>query len=284
VVGKINRKKAEIEMRKKLDKVAEVKRLSNIIRGIQTEISKKEEQLSELKRYRMFIDQLTPAKYRKSKKKPEQARSVTSETSSVNTEKNGKSGKGSRASNTKHSAASMNRRGSVKSKDSRATTSMTKITTPEDIVEDESSDDEEIELYFKEPQELLAMFHELEDQNLSLIQNGQDMEENIDEIKSQANITRERLNRDVAFLAGQITMLEQAAMREEEKIEDLKLKCEMFSFGEFDQDDQEKLLEKFGNKVEEVYNTVIGENDANISTLQMLTSVSNESWFMTHIL
>ena len=74
------------------------------------------------------------------------------------------------------------------------------------------------------------------------------MEENIDEIKSQANvspyfwrifdaqkivklifqITRERLNRDVAFLAGQITMLEQAAMREEEKIEDLKLKCEMF--------------------------------------------------------
>merc|ERR1712131_300070 len=231
-------RQTEIEMRKKLDKVAEVKRLSNIIRGIQTEISKQEEKLSELKRYRMFIDQLTPAKYRKSKnKRPEQARSVTSETSSVNTEKNGK---GSRASNTKNSAASMNRRDSVR-KDSRATTSMTKISAQEEIIEDESSDDEEIELYFKEPQELLAMFHELEDQNLSLIQNGQDMEENIDEIKSQANITRERLNRDVAFLAGQITMLEQAAMREEEKIEDLKLKCEMFSFGEFDQDDQEKL-------------------------------------------
>ena len=43
----------------------------------------------------------------------------------------------------------MNRRGSVKSKDSRTTTSMTKIATPEDIVGDESSDDEEIELYFK---------------------------------------------------------------------------------------------------------------------------------------
>merc|ERR1712131_13520 len=261
-------RQAEIEMRKKLDKVAEVKRLSNIIRGIQTEISKQEEKLSELKRYRMFIDQLTPAKYRKSKNKqtnkPEQARPVTSETSSVNTEKNGK---GSRASNTKNAAASMNRRYSVR-KDSRATTSMTKISAQEEIIEDESSDDEEIELYFKEPQEL-------EDQNLSLIQNGQDMEENIDEIKSQANITRERLNRDVAFLAGQITMLEQAALREEERIDDLKLKCEMFSFGEFDQDDQEKLLAKFGNKVEEVYNEVIGENDANISTLQMLTSIEN---------
>ena len=47
-------------------------------------------------------------------------------------------------------------------------------------------------------------------------------------VKLIFQITRERLNRDVAFLAGQITMLEQAAMREEEKIEDLKLKCEMF--------------------------------------------------------
>ena len=47
-------------------------------------------------------------------------------------------------------------------------------------------------------------------------------------VKLEFKITRERLNRDVAFLAGQITMLEQAAMREEEKIEDLKLKCEMF--------------------------------------------------------
>ena len=46
-----------------------------------------------------------------------------------------------------------------------------------------------VELFLQEPQELLAMFHELEDQNLSLIQNGQDMEENIDEIKSQANVS-----------------------------------------------------------------------------------------------
>lgn len=65
----------------------------------------------------------------------------------VNTEKNVKSGKASRASNSKHSATNTNRRDSIKS---RATTSMTKVTTPEEIIEDESSDDEgEIELYFK---------------------------------------------------------------------------------------------------------------------------------------
>ena len=46
-----------------------------------------------------------------------------------------------------------------------------------------------------------------------------------------------------------------------------------FSFGEFNQDDQEKMLKKFGKQVEEVYVNVIGDNDANITTLQMLTSV-----------
>ena len=80
------------------------------------------------------------------------------------------------------------------------------------------------------PNELLTLFNELEDQNLSLIQNGQDLEENIDEIKTQAKLTRERLGRDVNFLADQIALLEQSAIREEERIQDLTLKCEMFRY------------------------------------------------------
>ena len=62
-------RQAEVEMRKKLDKVNEVKRLSNVIRGIQTEISKQEEKLIELKKYRGFIDELTPYPHRHSTKK-----------------------------------------------------------------------------------------------------------------------------------------------------------------------------------------------------------------------
>ena len=77
---------------------------------------------------------------------------------------------------------------------------------------------------------MLTLFNELEDQNLSLIQNGQDLEENIDEIKTQAKLTRERLGRDVDFLADQIAILEQSAIREEERIQDLTLKCEMFRY------------------------------------------------------
>ena len=56
-----------------------------------------------------------------------------------------------------------------------------------------------------------------------MIQNGQDMEEALDEMKSQAKVTEERLNREVNFLVDQIEMLEANVKRENEKVEDLQV-------------------------------------------------------------
>ena len=56
-----------------------------------------------------------------------------------------------------------------------------------------------------------------------MIQNGQDMEEALDEMKSQAKVTEERLNREVNFLVDQIEMLEANVKRETEKVEDLQV-------------------------------------------------------------
>lgn len=223
----------------------------------------------------MFTDQLTPEQYRRPRKGKEikDNNSVTS----ADTPKLKKLNSSSRVS----LKSSGHRRGSgapvSNRKDSRASqhSSSTMNTNKIEEVDEDDTDDEEAYLYFKDPADLLIMFHELEDQNLSLIQNGQDMEEAIEELKHQSKLTRERLCRDVDFLGSQISMLELAAVREEEKTEDLKMKCEMFSFGEFNQDDQEKLLVKFGRQVEEVYIAVVGDNDANITTLQMLTSIEN---------
>ena len=84
------------------------------------------------------------------------------------------------------------------------------------------------EIYFDNPVELLKLFHELEDQNLSLIQHSQDMEESFEELKNHAKYTRDRLNREVEFLADQIKIIEGGITREEEKGEDYKFKCHMF--------------------------------------------------------
>merc|ERR1711937_371419 len=106
---------------------------------------------------------------------------------------------------------------SAKTRTSRRT-SMTQKSTPVPVEPDPaSSDEEEPTLYFKDPNQLLTLFHELEDQNLSLIQNGQDMEENVEEIKKQAQITRQRPGKETTFLSDQIELLNAAVKREDEK-------------------------------------------------------------------
>ena len=63
--------------------------------------------------------------------------------------------------------------------------------------------------------------------------------------------------------------------REVEKEADLRIKASYFNYGEFKAEEQEKMLKEVNGKVEEVYVNCIGSNEANISTLQMLTNIEN---------
>jgi CHASE3 domain sensor protein len=50
----------------------------------------------------------------------------------------------------------------------------------------------------------------------------------------------------------------------------------MFSSGRVGAESQEQLLEDLNHKVKEVYKHCIGDSDANLSTLQMLTNIENK--------
>ena len=63
----------------------------------------------------------------------------------------------------------------------------------EEEVWSSSDEEEEIELYFTDPQQLIAIFTELEEQNLSLIQNSQETEETLEDIKQQRKATEQRM-------------------------------------------------------------------------------------------
>lgn len=52
---------------------------------------------------------------------------------------------------------------------------------------------QEPELYFTNPAQMLDIFSELEEQNLSLIQNSQDTEEALDEMKKTIVQTKEKM-------------------------------------------------------------------------------------------
>ena len=49
---------------------------------------------------------------------------------------------------------------------------------------------EDVELYFHDPKQLMEIFTELEEQNLSLIQNSQETEEALEEVKQNKQLVQ----------------------------------------------------------------------------------------------
>lgn len=117
--------------------------------------------------------------------------------------------------------------------------------------EDDDDDDEEedFELYFKDPQQLLDIFLELEEQNLSLIQNSQDTEEALEEMKQTINRAKTKMERETETLKRQIDSLNEDIRREEDREAELKIKASYFNYGEFKSEEQDKLLKELNKKV-----------------------------------
>ncbi|XP_046536896.1 cilia- and flagella-associated protein 100 isoform X2 [Equus quagga] len=145
------------------------------------------------------------------------------------------------------------------------------------VQEDPDSDGEELALYFTEPQQLLDVFTELEEQNLSLIQNTQEMEEALEELRFNLKTTQIRMDREVNQLKQWITTLMMSITKEEETAAELELKARVFHFGEYKGAQEDKLLESLNHKVLDVYRQCVGaQQESNLGTVQMLTVIEHQ--------
>ena len=283
-------KKAEAETKAKLEKVGEIKKINAQMMSIKSEISKNEDTLKEYMLYKKFLDALAPKDWKEEKTRQKAARTKEKERimrekegSQSGTVKGRKTSMGASSfherqsrggtrrveSKSKISSSSSRRKGSHHdSDDNRSVMSLDTMTDDED-----SGDD--VELFFTDPLQLIDIFTELEEQNLSLIQNSQETEEALEEMRKTIQHTQDKMNRETEALKQQIRQLKQATMEEEEKAAELIMKSKMFSYGEFKAEDQEKMLDELDKKVGEVYRNCIGDNEANINTLQMLTNIEN---------
>ncbi|XP_069846394.1 coiled-coil domain-containing protein 38 isoform X2 [Dipodomys merriami] len=134
----------------------------------------------------------------------------------------------------------------------------------------------EPEIYFKEPEELLQVLTELEEQNLNLVQYSQEIDENLDEVNRREKIIQDKINANVAFLLEHKEMLKAQCVREEEKAAELELRSRLFSFGEFNSDTQEKLIQSLSKKINQVYTMCIGEAEVgSMTAVQKLVKVEN---------
>ncbi|XP_074644117.1 cilia- and flagella-associated protein 100-like isoform X2 [Tubulanus polymorphus] len=268
---------AEAETKAKLEKVSEIKRINAQMMAVKSEISKYEDTLKEYQLYKKFLDALTPQDWKdekneQRKKRREERRKEKSRVDNLAVERSSTldSDRSSTGMSSKKKGAKSRSKGKSPSQipgDAQSTVSV-------DQSDDDDSDSEP-ELYFTDPQQLLDIFAELEEQNLSLIQNSQETEEALEEMKQNIKQTKIKMEQETRILKEQIDKLNSAIHREEEKAADLEMKAKMFSYGEFKAEDQEKMLNELNQKVEEVYRSCIGDNEANIGTLQMLTNIEN---------
>ncbi|KAJ3398079.1 Coiled-coil domain-containing protein 38 [Chytriomyces hyalinus] len=298
-------KKAELETKAKLEKIQDIKKLNMQIMTIRSDMSKNEDQLKDLQKYRQFLDKLTPREFfednlkgSKKSKFMENARTRTDDGSaggrksaqtyrtSLNSKKPGKSAKiretgGTTASTEALSEMPGSGGGGGENDDDNPSSSHRNAggaTAEEefDFDDDYWNDEDEALLYFKTPQQLLDIFAELEENNLALIQNCQETEETLEELKQKIVETEARMEKETQSLTQQIDFLNAAIDREEEKAHMLEERAKMFSSGLVGAESQEKLLDDLNHKVKEVYRRCIGDSDANLSTLQMLTNIENK--------
>ena len=283
-------RKAETETKAKLEKVGEIKKINAQMMAIKSEISKNEDTLNEYMLYKKFLDALAPQDWKDEKRNKKAAKMKEKERilkekersqsgiskgrkaslgASSFHERQSRSGPRRKESRSKMVGSSGRRKSSHhESDDNRSVMSF------ETITDDEDSDDD-VELFFTDPLQLIDIFTELEEQNLSLIQNSQETEEALDEMKKTIQQTQDKMNKETEALKQQIRHLKQATKEEQEKAAELKMKSEMFMYGEFKAEDQEHMLVELNRKVAEVYRSCIGDNEANINTLQMLTNIEN---------
>ncbi|KAI9189645.1 hypothetical protein H9P43_001078 [Blastocladiella emersonii ATCC 22665] len=259
-------KRAEAETKAKLEKVAEIKKLNMQIMTIRSEMSKNEDQLKDYQRYRQFLEKLTPPEWLAQHQKQRATKKKA-------VEEVGKREKSSRKPALAKGKVQFGRRNDNSSTSDEPTVHIHEVGGSDD----EGSDDEDEEvppLYFNSPQQLLDIFSELEENNLALIQNCQETEETLEELKLKIQETEQRMDQETESLRQQIDFLKSAISKEEDKARQLEEKAKFFT-SSLSEADQERILAELNTKVKEVYRRCLGEGDTNISTLQMLTAVEN---------
>ena len=158
------------------------------IMAIRSEMSKNEDQLRDYKRYRAFLDKLTPTEWfveHPRKTKPAATTALSSATASKK-----KSAASARAA---AAAAASTTGGGEEERPGTADEAALGDNMEDD--EDFASDEEieEAEVYFKQPQQLMNIFAELEESNLSLIQSCQETEETLEELKKNIEDTEAKM-------------------------------------------------------------------------------------------
>ncbi|KAJ8400648.1 hypothetical protein AAFF_G00394170 [Aldrovandia affinis] len=272
---------AEQETKIKQEKVSEIKKITAKMVAIKSDISKCEDTLKEYSMYKDFLFKLSPQEWQQEQQERQARRKSAQGADPVAADKD-KGRKTGQHDKRAESRASTSRKElpplrdpRVASRHSLKTAGESHKPSVEPTTEDASLSEfeDEPEMYFTDPQQLLDMLTDLEEQNLSLIQNSRETEETLEELRQAMDQTRKRMEQETAQLLQQIDSMTLNIQREEARAAELEIRARLFSYGKYKEEDQDSMLDSLGQKVEEVYRSCVGDSEGNLSTLQMLTAI-----------
>ncbi|XP_055725628.1 cilia- and flagella-associated protein 100-like [Salvelinus fontinalis] len=281
-------KVAELETKVKMEKMSEIKRITTRMVSIKSDISKFEDIIKEFKMHKEFLFKLSPLEWQEAHRAKGKTLKLKSATRSANKsatkDKPKEKDKDERA--TPKMRTTMDRKGSFADRalppirdarnPSRQSTSRSdKLNPVAELKTDSSEYEEDPELYFRDPRQLLELLTELEEQNLSLIQNSRETEDAQEEFRQVMDYNRKKMEVETNQLTQQIDIMTHTIQRERERAAELELRARLFNFGKYKSDDQEGMFDSLGVKVEEVYRGCVGDSEANLSTLQMLKAIES---------
>lgn len=225
-------KKAEALAKAKAEKMHDLKKLKHAIGLVAAEKGKLKEVLDDYKRYQQFLDALTPADWtaeilrqRAERIDEERVRRYEVKISDWEAARAVKE-----AEVMAH--AEMQRRLALKAGKVPPKVDIAAVVTqslpPMPELDDEPRpteyDDEDLPMYFTQPQQLLDIFTQLEESNLFLIQNCQDTEQQLEELRQQYSDTSAAMQRQTTALNEQMATLQVQLAAEEAKAAALRRK------------------------------------------------------------
>uniref|UniRef100_A0A8C7PBM6 Cilia and flagella associated protein 100 n=1 Tax=Oncorhynchus mykiss TaxID=8022 RepID=A0A8C7PBM6_ONCMY len=256
-------KVAELETKVKMEKMSEIKRITTRMVTIKSDISKFEDIIKEFKMHKEFLFKLSPLEWQeahRAKAKTLKLKSATrSATKSATKDKPKEKDKDERATPKRRTSMFFHL------PRNKSVTCMWCLLPLQ----------ENPELYFRDPRQLLELLTELEEQNLSLIQNSRETEDAQEEFRQVMDYNRKKMEVETNQLTQQIDIMTHTIQRERERAAELELRARLFNFGKYKSDDQEGMFDSLGVKVEEVYRGCVGDSEANLSTLQMLKAIES---------
>ncbi|CAG9771089.1 unnamed protein product [Ceutorhynchus assimilis] len=140
-------------------------------------------------------------------------------------------------------------------------------------LQEDTAQDKSPELYFTDPEQLLDVFRFMEMQNLNSLLHSEELALPLQQVRDGMRRSEEMFDAEIENLKEIIDKLEGGINWEEERakyLEDLALKLIGNEFKKLVMDDEVLNLHVF---VEDVYETRIGPNDANLSIAEMMKGI-----------